>query len=63
MKGIMKLEDCIKCPSFIDNRADCVLCKYGDEIEHRVVDHQTVVSCPKTNNRSTANERRSRFSA
>jgi hypothetical protein len=43
----MKLEDCIKCSSFIDNRADCVLCKYGDEIEHRVLDNNRVISCPK----------------
>lgn len=47
MKKNIKLEECIKCSCFIDNRADCVLCRYGDEIEHRVVDNGTVVACPK----------------
>lgn len=47
MKKIMKLEECIKCSYFLDNRADCVLCKYGDEVLHRVLDGDKVVSCPK----------------
>ena len=47
MKKIMMLDECTKCSFFIDNRADCVLCKYGDELEHRVVDKGVVVACPK----------------
>ncbi len=42
----MKLKDCVKCDNFIDARADCVLCRRDDEIEHRVVDGDNVVSCP-----------------
>lgn len=47
MKKPMKLDECIKCSFFIDTRADCVLCKYGDELEHRVVDKDIVVACPR----------------
>ncbi len=43
----MKLENCVKCTYFIDARADCVLCKYNDELEHRVVDNNKVISCPR----------------
>ena len=43
----MKLEDCRNCPGFIDSRADCVICKYGDEIEHRVISQNMVISCPR----------------
>jgi len=49
MKKTTKLEECIQCSFFIDTRADCVLCKFGDELEHRVVDRGTVVACPKNN--------------
>jgi len=47
MKKVMKLAECMTCSYFIETRADCVLCKYGDELEHRVVDKESVVGCPK----------------
>ncbi len=43
----MKLEECTTCAFFIETRADCVLCKYGDELQPRVLDKDTVVGCPK----------------
>jgi hypothetical protein len=46
---MMKLEECMKCSSHIDSRADSVLCKYENEMESRVLDKDTVVGCPKIN--------------
>lgn len=43
----MKLNECMKCPAFVESRADCVICKYEGEVEHRVIDKDNVISCPK----------------
>ncbi len=42
----MQLEKCQKCPHHIDSVADCALCKYHVEVEHKVIYQGKVVGCP-----------------
>ena len=46
----MKLKDCIKCEYNKDQLSDSILCGYENSVDHRVVDGDNVVMCPKEDN-------------
>ena len=43
----MKLDDCKKCEFFMEHVSDSVLCRFNYEIEHRVLNGNSIVNCPK----------------
>ena len=43
----MIVENCKNCPSHFELLSDSILCKYNDEMTHRVLSLGKVVGCPK----------------
>lgn len=43
----MKLIDCKNCEFHKGHLTDSILCKYENFMEHRIVDRDKVISCPK----------------
>ena len=43
----MKVENCKNCTSHFELLSDSILCKYNDEMTHRVLSQGNVVGCPK----------------
>ncbi|PKL40066.1 MAG: hypothetical protein CVV44_07570 [Spirochaetae bacterium HGW-Spirochaetae-1] len=45
--SIMKLEECRQCEFHMEHVSDSILCRFNHEIEHRVLNGDTVIACPK----------------